>query len=400
MKEKQRTWISGVGVASPHGSTLSELWLGALRGNIVIDKVSAFDVTPYRSTLAGEVNDFRIEDVPGMLRPRTDRSTQLALVAAKNALDSTPFDYLQIDPYRRSIVTANSAGGYAFGEKELRNLYQKGPAYVSTAQSYAWFYAVNTGQLSIRYGFKGRCSTIVADSAGGLDAIWEGKRLLENGQELVLTGAVESFFSPLAWVSLESTGKMHSGSEPAESYLPFDERASGFVPAEGGAYLTLSSKRPAAKHGTAIHVSGHGKSMTVNEDGSRSIIRAIRLALEKANLEPQDIDVVFADGSGMIAEDAQEADAINEVFGAGNVPVTVPKAGFGRSGSGMGALDAVLAALTLKTKIIPPTPGVVSSSRNSLDIVTRRRRVSTARHALVISRGMPIFNSALIVSAA
>ena len=400
MTKEQSVWISGAGVSSPHGSTLSKLWLGALRGNTVIDKVSSFDITPYRSKLCGKVNDFCVEDVPGKLRPRTDRSTQLALVAAKNALENASVNYLLADPYCRSIVTANSAGGYAFGEKELRNLYQKGPAYVSTAQSYAWFYAVNTGQLSIRYGFKGRCSTLVADSAGGLDAIWEGTRLVENGQELVLTGAVESFLSPLAWVSLESTGRMREHSHPEESYLPFDERAKGFVPAEGGAYLVLSAERPISKPGNAIRISGHGKSMTINEEGHQSLVRAIHMALDKANLKPQDIDVVFADGSGIAAEDIQEAKAINKVFGAQSVPVTAPKAGFGRAGSGMGALDTVLAAFTLKTKTIPPTQGVIPKPQYELDIVTRRRRVSTARHALVIARGMPIFNSALIISAA
>ena len=376
MTKEQSVWISGAGVSSPHGSTLSKLWLGALRGNTVIDKVSSFDITPYRSKLCGKVNDFCVEDVPGKLRPRTDRSTQLALVAAKNALENASVNYLLADPYCRSIVTANSAGGYAFGEKELRNLYQKGPAYVSTAQSYAWFYAVNTGQL------------------------WEGTRLVENGQELVLTGAVESFLSPLAWVSLESTGRMSEHSHPEESYLPFDERAKGFVPAEGGAYLVLSAERPISKPGNAIRISGHGKSMTINEEGHQSLVRAIHMALDKANLKPQDIDVVFADGSGIAAEDIQEAKAINKVFGAQSVPVTAPKAGFGRAGSGMGALDTVLAAFTLKTKTIPPTPGVIPKPQYELDIVTRRRRVSTARHALVIARGMPIFNSALIISAA
>lgn len=400
MPSESNAWISGVGVASPHGSTVSKLWLSTLRGEITIDEVSAFNTSSYRASLGGEVTDFSVDEVPGMLRPRTDRSTQLALVAAQRALESAAIDYLQTDPYRRSIVTANSAGGYAFGEKELRNLYQKGPEYVSTAQSYAWFYAVNTGQLSIRYGFKGRCSTLVADSAGGLDAIWEGVRLLRQGQEIVLAGAIESFFSPLAWVSMESTGRISAHRNPSESYLPFDERADGFVPAEGGAYLVLSPKRPDEETGGAIRISGHGKSMTVDETGSRGLVRAIRLALASAGLEQQDIDVVFADGAGIAIEDEQEAAAITEVFGERGVPVTVPKAGFGRAGSGVGALDSVLAALTLKSKIIPPTPGVSAKNGSGLDLVTARRKVPSARHALVLGRGVPIFNSALIISAA
>lgn len=400
MPSESRAWISGVGVASPHGSTVSKLWRSALRGDVTINEVSAFDVSSYRASLGGEVTDFSLEDVPGMLRPRTDRSTQLALVAAQRALESAADDYHQTDPYRRSIVTANSAGGYAFGEKELRHLYQRGSSYVSTAQSYAWFYAVNTGQLSIRYGFKGRCSTLVADAAGGLDAIWEGARLLLQGQEIVLTGAIESFFSPLAWVSMESTGRVSERRRPSESYLPFDERAEGFVPAEGGAYLLLSPNRPDVTVGKALRISGHGKSMMVDEPDSRALVRAIRLALASAELRPQDIDVVFADGAGVKSEDDQEAAAITEVFGERGVPVTVPKTGFGRAGSGAGALDSVLAALTLRSKTIPPTPGVSIKNGTGLDLVTARRKLPSARHALVLARGVPVFNSALVISAA
>lgn len=400
MNKEQNVWIIGAGVATPYGSTVSQLWLCALRGKSVIDKVKAFDVSSYRSKLCGEVKDFNELDVPGMLRPRTDRSTQLALITAKKLLDNLAFDYSVIDPYQRSIVTANSAGGYAFGEKELRNLYQKGPAYVSTAQSYAWFYAVNTGQLSIRYGFKGRCSTLVADSAGGLDAIWEGANLIKKGQRIVLTGAVESFLSPLAWVSLESTGKMSESSDQHESYLPFDKRSNGFVPAEGGAYLTLSAERPPADLDSAICISGHGKSMGAAAEGSQSLGRAIRIALKKANLEPEDIDVIFADAAGNEIQDRQEADEINEIFGPYSVPITAPKVGFGRAGAGTGPIDVVLAALTLKSKTVPPTPNISLNPDYQLDVVTTRRKLPEAKHALVIARGNPVFNSALVLSAA
>lgn len=389
-------WISAAGVASPSGSSLRRLWRSALEGRISISECTTFAPGTYTSSLAGQISDFDPAEVPGRLKPTTDRSTQLAIVAAKRALESLPNRYTDIDPYLRSIVTANSAGGYAFGERELRNMYQYGPKYVSTAQSYAWFYAVNTGQLSIRYGFKGRCSTVVADSAGGLDAIAQGAELVQQGQQLVLAGSVESALSPLAWVSLESTGRLSSGKAPETSYLPFDERTDGSVPAEGGALLALTPE-PAGSGIPSIRVLGHARTMTVNETQDAALERTIRQALDNAGLEPAEIDVVFADAAGVAKDDAAEANALAAVFGARNVPVTAPKAGFGLTASGKGPLDTVLAALTLHTKVIPPTPTVKISNDLPIRVATTPVRSPGLRHALVIARGLPIFNSALVV---
>ncbi|MEB4613752.1 beta-ketoacyl synthase N-terminal-like domain-containing protein [Leucobacter sp. M11] len=396
MTTRPTAWISAAGVASPSGSSLGRLWRSALEGRISISESESFAPDSYASSLAGQVSDFDAAEVPGRLKPTTDRSTQLALIAAKRALEALPDRYADGDPYLRSIVTANSAGGYAFGERELRNMYLHGPKYVSTAQSYAWFYAVNTGQLSIRYGFKGRCSTVVADSAGGLDAIAQGTELIQQGQQLVLAGSVESALSPLAWVSLESTGRLTSSKAPEASYLPFDKRASGIVPAEGGALLALTPE-PIGDGASSIGVLGHARTMTVNEPQEASLERTIRKALDAASLEPVDIDVVFADAAGVFEDDIAEANALAAVFGARKVPVTAPKAGFGRTASGMGPLDTVLAALALRTKIIPPTPAVSISDELPIRIETAPVRVPTMRHALVIARGLPIFTSALVI---
>lgn len=394
MHNGNRAWITSAGVSSPYGSSISKLWRGVLHARSVLAKVQVFDVTKYQSWLAGEVPDFDPNDVPGRLRPRTDRSTQLALITAQMALESS--DYEHVDPELRSIVTANSAGGYAFGEKELQNMYRRGPAYVSTAQSYAWFYAVNTGQISIRYELKGPSSTVVTDAAGGLDAIWRGTRLVEAGQEIVLAGAVESFLSPLAWVSMESTGRLSTSHDPSSAYLPLTGRAMGQVPAEGGAFLVLRPERPLEEQ-NAISVVGHGSSMTVDEPASSAIKRAILKALEMADLEAEEIDVVFADGSGVPSDDQEEARALIDIFGENGVPVTAPKAGFGRAGSGMGPLDVVLAALSLRTKSIPGTPGGSDLPIDGLDLVARHRRTAKLKNALVLARGLPVFNSALVL---
>lgn len=389
-------WISAAGVACPSGSSLRRLWRSTLEGRISISECDTFASDIYASSLAGQVSDFDETEVPGRLKPTTDRSTQLALVAAKRALEALPDRYTDLDPYLRSIITANSAGGYAFGERELRNMYQQGPKYVSTAQSYAWFYAVNTGQLSIRYGFKGRCSTVVADSAGGLDAIAQGNELIQQGQQLVLAGSVESALSPLAWVSLESTGRLTTSKVPESSYLPFDERASGMVPAEGGALLALTPE-PIDGCEESVGILGHARTMAVNESQEAALERTIRRALDSADLEPSDIDVVFPDAAGVIEDDIAEATALAAVFGARKVPVTAPKVGFGRAASGMGPLDVVLATLALRTKMIPPTPAVSIDAELPINLQTVPTRDRSMRNALVIARGLPVFTSALVI---
>src|SRR5206468_7511227 len=117
------------------------------------------------------------------------------------------------------VVTASSAGGFEFGQRELQNLWSKGSRYVSAYQSFAWFYAVNTGQISIRHGMRGPSGVLVSDQAGGLDAVAQARRQIRRGSSLVVTGAVDSALCPWAWAAHLAEGRISVSDDPGSAFL-------------------------------------------------------------------------------------------------------------------------------------------------------------------------------------
>jgi len=398
--------VTGIGVTSPNGLGTEAYWAATCRGESGIGEVRRFDASRYPARLAGEVPGFVPEEhVPSRLLPQTDHMTRLALTAADWALADAGFAPGDVPAYAAGVVTASSAGGFEFGQRELRNLWSKGGRYVSAYQSFAWFYAVNTGQTSIRHGLKGPSGVVVSDGAGGLDAIAQARRQLRNGSRLILSGGVDGSICPWGWVAQMAGGGLSTGADPATAYLPFDARAAGYVPGEGGAILVVEEAESARARG-ARHVYGEIAGYAATFDPQQGtgrepgLRRAIELALKDAGAAPDEVDVVFADAAGIPELDGVEAGAIRAVFGPGGVPVTAPKTMTGRLYAGAGSLDVAAALLAIRDGRIPPTVNVVPEPAYGLDLVVGGPREAAVRTALVVARGHGGFNSALVVRAA
>ncbi len=380
------TVVTGIGVTAPNGLGVSEYWAATCAGESGIGAITRFDASSYPSRLAGEVTGFVAEDhLSSRLLSQTDRMTRLALVAADWALADAgvrPRDWPEFD---LGVVTASSSGGFEWGQEELQNLWSKGGQYVSAYQSFAWFYAVNTGQISIRHGMRGPSGVLVSDQAGGLDALAQARRQIRKGTPLVLSGGVDGSICPWGWVAQLSSGRLSRGDDPALAYLPFDRRASGYVPGEGG----------------DGEIAGDAATFDAKADsGSQGLRRAIELALDDAGLAPSQVDVVFADAAGIADLDRVEADAIRAVFGPHGVPVTAPKTNTGRLYSGAASLDVASALLTIRDGMIPPTTNVTVADEYELDLVSGAPRTTLAQAVLVLARGHGGFNSAMVVRVA
>jgi act minimal PKS chain-length factor (CLF/KS beta) len=302
------------------------------------------------------------------------------------------------------VITASSSGGFEFGQNELRALWSKGSQYVSAYQSFAWFYAVNSGQISIRNGMRGPSGVLVTDQAGGLDAIAQARRQIRKGSALMVSGGVDGSICPWGWVAQLASNRLSTNDEPDRAYLPFDVDANGHVPGEGGALLILEGAETARARGARVvygEIAGYGATFDPRPDSGREpgLRRAVELALADAGLSAVDVDVVFADGAALPELDRVEADAIAGVFGPHSVPVTVPKTMTGRLYSGAAALDVVTALLSIRHGLIPPTTNVAPAPEYRLDLVTGSPRAASVRSALVLARGAGGFNSALVVRA-
>ncbi|MGW3420401.1 ketosynthase chain-length factor [Streptomyces phaeochromogenes] len=401
--------ITGIGVAAPNGLGTEQWWQSTLQGTSGIGPVVDYDASRYPSRLVGRIDGFEAaEHIPGRLLPQTDRVTRLALVAGAEALadaDANPAELAEQDGYGEygcGVVTSNATGGFEFTHREIRKLWTQGPQQVSVYESFAWFYAVNTGQLSIRNKLRGPSGVLVSEQAGGLDAIGQSRRTLRQGVKLSLTGGMDSSLDPWGLVSHLASGRLSRSDDPATAYLPFDTRAAGHVPGEGGAMLVLEEETAARARGARVYgeIAGYAATFSPRLGSGRppGLERAARLALADSGLGVEDVDVVFADAAGLPAADDEEATALRALFGPYGVPVTAPKTLTGRLYGGGAPLDVAAALLALRDGVIPPTAGIDRPvPEHRLDLVRGAPRQAPLRTALVLARGHGGFNAAVVV---
>jgi act minimal PKS chain-length factor (CLF/KS beta) len=397
--------ITGLGVIAPNGLGVKEFWAATLSGRSGIAELDRFDTSGYPARLAGLVRELdSAEYLPGRLLPQTDVSTRLALVAAQWALEDAEVDPAELADYDMGVVTANASGGFEFTHREFHKLWAQGPEHVSVYESFAWFYAVNTGQISIRHGMRGPSSALVAEQAGGLDALGHAARTIRGGVPLVVGGGVDSAFDPWGWLSHLAGGRVSVDPDPATAYRPFDARAAGYIPGEGGAMCIVESAESARARGVQGYgeIAGYAATFDPHPDTGAppGLRRAAELALADAGIEPGDVDVVFADAAGVPELDDAEALALRELFGIRGVPVTAPKALTGRLLSGGAVLDVVAALMSIQESVIPPTFGTATVPGDyGIDLVTGEPRPVPVRTALVLARGRWGFNAATVIQA-
>ncbi|WP_234535817.1 ketosynthase chain-length factor [Streptomyces sp. R39] len=399
-----RTVVTGLGVAAPNGLGTTDYWAAARAGKSGIGRITRFDPSGYPAKLAGEVPGFSAgEHLPSRLLAQTDHMTRLALVATDWALADADVSPADLPAYDMGVVTASSSGGFEFGQGELQKLWSQGSQFVSAYQSFAWFYAVNSGQISIRNGMKGPSGVVVSDQAGGLEALAHARRQIRKGTRLIVSGAIDASICPWGWVAQLASDRLSTSEEPDRSYLPFDAAAAGHVAGEGGAILILEAEETAVRRGARVYgeIAGYGATFDPAPGTGRppGLRKAIELALADAGADAADVDVVFADAAAVPELDRVEADALSDVFGPHGVPVTAPKTMTGRLYSGAAPLDVATALLAVRDGVVPATVNVSPEASYDLDLVVGEPRLTEVRTALVLARGYAGFNSAMVVRA-
>lgn len=403
--------VTGLGAVAPSGIGTAAHWAATLQGRHCIRRISRFDPSRYATQLAGEVPDFSLSDyVPARIAVQTDRWSWYSLTGAHLALDDGRYDPQSTDPFATGVVLASGSGGNEFGQREIERLWSRGRTAVSAYQSIAWFYAASTGQVSIRHQTKGPSGVVVSEAAGGLDSLAQARRVVRRGTPTALAGGTEAGVSPYALTCQMTSGRLSTSSDPRTGYLPFSQTGQGYVPGEGGAVLLLEdaahavSRRAPQIYGVVAGYGATHDAAPVEDDGTdhRYYALAMRRALEDADMTPEDVDVVYADGAGRPAVDRAELQALAEVFGRRSAPVavTAPQRFIGRLCAGGSALNAVNALLSIRDGLIPGFGEIADLAQaDGVELIqtTTRRPV---RVAMVTARGYGGFNSALVLRAA
>jgi minimal PKS chain-length factor (CLF/KS beta) len=404
-----RAVITGIGVVSPGGIGADAHWDTVVRGESRLGRITLFDPGRYATTLAGEVPDFDASAyVESRLAVQTDRWTHLGFAATLMALSDAGLPEVAEDPYGYAVALASSTGGNLFGQRELQRLWSQPSRTVGAYQSIAWFYAASVGQVSIRHQFKGPCGVLVAESAGGLDSLAQAVRTIRRGTPVVLAGATECPLSPYALACQQRSGLLSTGSDATRAYRPFDVDAAGYVPGEGGAVFVVEDLDHALARGVRTvygEVAGWGSTHDARHAGRTSAgdadqyARAMRLALERSGVAPDEVDVVIPDALGVRRYDRSEAAAIRSVFGSDTPAVTTQKPLLGRAHQGGSALDVATALLAMRHGVVPATAGLRSPYPGCELNFVRRPRRGPVGVAMVAARGFDGFNSAVVIRA-
>lgn len=390
--------ITGVSVATSIASTTAGYWEKLNQGECGIARVDRYDASAFPVKFAGMVQPFEGETtVRKRLVPQTDRMTRIALACADAAIADANLDLAAADPFDVGLAITSSTGGLEFGQKELGNLWRDGWETVSPYMSFAWYYAVNTGQVSIANGLCGPGCVTLSEQAGGLDSVAYAVRQLAKGTAAMIVGGIDSMLCPYGLAILGTAQGINRTTDPS-SYRPFSPESAGYFPGEGGSIMVLQRGDDANLADAYAEVSGYAAAFDPEEGSSTGYLAAVRGSMGSAGLTAGDISLVFADGWGTPKPDAAEAEALRGLFGD-HIPVTVPKVATGRLLGGGGATDVAAASLALKEQVIPPSPGALgeTSAENLPGLVTTSTPAELS-NVLVVSRGHGGFVSALVLS--
>lgn len=405
--------ITGIGIVSPSGIDKRKFWANIKSGRSAIKVIDRFDASLYPSRLAGQVHELdAYSNISSRTLKKIDLFSHMALVGSEMAIQDAGLNLAQENLERAGIFMGNAIGGWLYAETELRDLYIEGREGVSPFMASAWFPAAPQGQMSIHFGIKGYSKTVVADRASSLMAIAYGAKTLNHGNDdFVLAGGMEAPVTPYALLCCNTSGMLTArNDEPKTAYRPFDKRRDGFAIAEGAGVLILEPPGRVEKRNPHVYgqIIGYGTT-TDGEDRIEpakdgvQLARAIRLALEDAQLEPTAIDYICSDGAATVVGDLTETKAIKAVFNshAKKIPVSAPKAIFGNMLGASGALDVITTLLAMEHGVIPPTINYsVPDPECDLDYCPNQCQEKEIKNALVINRGRGGINAVLVLQKA
>src|SRR4051794_4641824 len=365
----RRVVITGMGVITPLGNDLEEYWSNLKNGVSGIRPIEAFDTTKFDTKFGGEVRNF--DPKPYFKNPkdvrRTDRFAQLAMAAAKNALEDGGIDTAKIDRRDRfGVIVSSGIGGLRTLQEQQNIIMTKGPTRNSPFTIPMLISNMASGLISMEYGLQGPNLCIVTACATSTNAIGESWRMIKFGDaDIFLAGGSEA---SIVEIGLAGFGAMRAlstrNAEPERASRPFDTDRDGFVMSEGAGVVVVEELEHAKARGAKIYceLTGYGLSadayhMTAPPPEGEGAARAMNMALKHAGLSAEDVDYINAHATSTGLGDISETKAIKSVFGehAKKVAISATKSMTGHLLGGAGAVEMAACALSIRDGVIPPT---------------------------------------------
>jgi 3-oxoacyl-[acyl-carrier-protein] synthase II len=410
--EVRRVVVTGLGAITPLGASVDLYWSGLIAGRSGIHTISRFEHANQDVHIGGECLDFepgRFMDV--RQAKRMDRFTLFAYAAAKLAFAQSGLQEGQFDPTRAGVMLGSGIGGLREMEEQHLRLIEKGPDKVSAFTIPKLMSNAAPGHVSMALNFQGASAAFSTACASAGSAMGEGFHAIRRNElDVVMTGGSEAALTPLgisAFAAMKALSKRHD--DPPGASRPFDKDRDGFVLSEGAGLLVLEEYEHAQRRGAPIfgEMIGFGASSDASDivqpdPAGRGAARAMRLAIQSARLNPEDIDYINAHGTSTTLGDIAETRAVKAVFGAAahKVAISSTKSAIGHLLGASGGVEAIACVLAIKHHVLPPTINLQHPDAEcDLDYVPNTARDANVRIAMSNSFGFGGHNTCVVLRA-
>jgi 3-oxoacyl-[acyl-carrier-protein] synthase II len=364
----RRVVITGLGLVTPIGNEVDTFWNNLLTGQCGIDRITAFDATPYDTQIAGQVKDF--DPIPAFPSPkearRTDRYSQFGIYAGWKALKDSALDLTKTNPDEVGVFLGSGIGGLQTTSEQLKVLLERGPGRLSPFMIPMLISNMASGLVSMYHNLRGPNFATCSACATANHALGEAWRTIKMGDaKVMLAGGAEAAIVPVGIGGFCAMKAMSTrNDEPKRSSRPFDKDRDGFVMGEGAGVVVLEELEHALARGARIYaeLAGYGNTadahhLTAPSPGGEGASRCMKMALRNAGLNTTDISYINAHGTSTPQGDIAETEAIKTVFGdhARKLVVSSTKGATGHMLGAAGSVEMIACVKAIETDTVPPT---------------------------------------------
>ncbi|EGQ27169.1 3-oxoacyl-[acyl-carrier-protein] synthase II [Sporosarcina newyorkensis 2681] len=406
--EKRRVVITGIGGVSPVGNTAEDSWKAVVEGKSGIDIMTRLDQEKFPVRVMAEVKDFDIEQFVSRKDARKmDRFTHYAVASAMMAMKDADLELDDELALRTGVWIGSGIGGMESHETQFNTFLEKGYRRVSPFFVPMMIPDMAAGQVSIFTGAKGINSCSVTACASGTNSIGDAFEVILRGDaDVMITGGTEAPITSLAVAGFIASTALSLNEDPDKASRPFDKNRDGFVMGEGAGILILEEYEHAVKRGAKIYaeIVGYGSTgdahhITAPAPGGEGGARAMVQAMEKAEIDPKQIDYINAHGTSTPYNDLFETMAAKTVFGehAYKLAMSSTKSMTGHLLGAAGGIEAIFTVKALQEGIIPPTMNYETPDPEcDLDYVVNEARKANITYAMSNSLGFGGHNASLV----
>lgn len=409
---RRRVVVTGLGLVTPVGGDVEESWRNIIAGVSGAAGISAFDVSDFSTKFSASVKNFDSEAYFTRKEARKmDIFVHYGIAAGMQAIQDASLDNADgLDLERVGVSIGSGIGGLPNIENQHKALLDGGPRKVSPFFVPSTIINMISGNLSIKFGYKGPNVCTVTACTTGTHNIGDAARFIEYGDaDVMIAGGAEMATCPLGLAGFGAARALSTrNDDPAAASRPWDKDRDGFVLGDGAGVMVLEEYEHAKARGARIYceVVGYGMSgdahhMTMPSENGEGAARCMRAALKNAGLEPSDVDYVNAHGTSTPAGDVAETDAIKTAFGSHSQSLLVSstKSMTGHLLGAAGGIEAVFSILALRDQVAPPTINLDNPSDGcDLDYVANVKREAPLKVSMSNSFGFGGTNGTLVFS--